>query len=307
MSTLRISIITPCLNRAGFIAEAIESVLAQDYPDVEHIVVDGGSTDGTLGILAKYPHLTVVSEPDSGLYDALNKGIAMAGGEVIGLLNSDDFYAPGILAGIAARFEADPAMDMVSGGAVVFEEQRGGRHLSNDYSGPEFSRLSLEQITVGVPVINARFFRRSLFARVGPFDTAYRIAADRELLLRLSVLGVKQDVVDGVVYHYRRHGESLSINRTSREVSGIIAEHLNMAETYLRRADLPAPVRRACRRWHVSETVEGLESAIRDGDLRRAAGYGWRGWRRNPLWPFAAAAAVIRKLVRAVARRCHGR
>ena len=87
---MRLSIITPTLNRAHFLEEAIESVRAQDFPDCEHLIVDGGSTDGTLEMLARHPHLRVVSEPDRGLYDALNKGLRLGSGEIVGLLNSDD-------------------------------------------------------------------------------------------------------------------------------------------------------------------------------------------------------------------------
>ena len=89
-----ITIITPSLNRAKFIEEAIKSVLNQDYPPVEHIIMDGGSTDGTLDILNSYSHLTVISQPDHGMYDAINKGIRMAKGNIIGIRNSDDYYEP---------------------------------------------------------------------------------------------------------------------------------------------------------------------------------------------------------------------
>ena len=95
----KISIITPCLNRAHMVEDAIVSVIEQDYPNVEHIIVDGGSTDNTLEILRKYPTLRVVSEHDKGLYDGLNKGIRLATGEIIGHLNSDDLYAPDVFKG----------------------------------------------------------------------------------------------------------------------------------------------------------------------------------------------------------------
>src|SRR5689334_8323683 len=91
-----LSIITPCLNRSTYIADAVESVLKQDYHNFEHVIMDGGSTDPTLSILGRYPHLQVFSEKDQGMYHALNKGIAKVRGEVIALLNSDDVYEPGI-------------------------------------------------------------------------------------------------------------------------------------------------------------------------------------------------------------------
>src|SRR5271156_6128755 len=92
---MKISIITATLNRREFIGAAIESVLAQNYPEFEHWIIDGGSSDGTLDVLKRYPHLNVLSEPDRGVYDAWNKGIVRATGVVLGFLNSDDQYAPG--------------------------------------------------------------------------------------------------------------------------------------------------------------------------------------------------------------------
>ncbi len=112
MPPLKLSVVTVSLNQAAYIEANIRSVLAQAYPGVEHIVVDGGSTDGTLDILKRYPHLRWISEPDTGQSNALNKGIAMATGEIVGWLNSDDTYEPGAF---AAR-----------GGSVRRPEREGG-------------------------------------------------------------------------------------------------------------------------------------------------------------------------------------
>ena len=128
-----ISVVTPCLNSEDFIAESIESVLRQKHTAVEHIVVDGGSTDGTLDILAGHPHLRVVSEPDSGLYDAINKGFSLATGEVIAPPNADDVFLPDILSDVAARFSRDSALDMITGRARHFA----GSDIDNRSGSPE--------------------------------------------------------------------------------------------------------------------------------------------------------------------------
>ena len=123
--SLKISVVTAVFNRAGTVAEALASVRAQTWPNVEHIVIDGGSTDGTLPILqAHRGQLAVlVSEPDHGIYDALNKGIARATGEVVGFLHADDlFESPDSLAYVAAAF-ADPAVDAVYGDLVYVRQQ----------------------------------------------------------------------------------------------------------------------------------------------------------------------------------------
>ena len=114
------TILTPSFHRAGMIARAVESVLAQGEANFEHIIIDGGSTDGTLDVLKKYPHLKVISEPDQGMYDALNKGLRLARGRVIGLLNTDDTLAPNALAAVRAGFDADPQAAAMMGG-VAYE------------------------------------------------------------------------------------------------------------------------------------------------------------------------------------------
>src|SRR5689334_1693035 len=128
VSTPVFSVITPSFNRASLIEEAIASVQAQEMPDVEHIVVDGGSNDGTQELLAQFPHLRVVSEPDRGIYDALNKGFAMARGKIIALLNTDDSFAPGKFRKIAAAFE-DPAIMAVHAGSEIYEETPQGSRV----------------------------------------------------------------------------------------------------------------------------------------------------------------------------------
>jgi glycosyltransferase involved in cell wall biosynthesis len=106
-----ISIVTPCLNARSTIERSLQSVAAQGYPGLEHVVIDGQSTDGTLDVLKSFESqgaITLVSEPDSGLAEALNKGVGIAGGDVLGLLNADDLYLPRSLDRVAAAFRANP-------------------------------------------------------------------------------------------------------------------------------------------------------------------------------------------------------
>ena len=117
-----LSIITPCLNRGLFQKSFIESALRQDYWNVEHLVIDGASSDGTLEIAKRYPNLIVKSESDLGVYDAINKGIKMAHGDIIGLLNTDDVYASDIFGLVVQRLLQDPTAEALLGGVTVFEE-----------------------------------------------------------------------------------------------------------------------------------------------------------------------------------------
>src|SRR6266496_4607979 len=158
-----ISVVTPCLNRAAFVIQAIDSVQRQGYPHVEHIIVDGGSTDGTLELLVHYPHLVVSSQPDAGVYDALNRGIRLSHGQIIGFLNTDDMYEPDIFGSVAQRFLESPQIDAVVGGASIFV----GPSIREAEARASFPAVGqgelLVRATHGAPVFNAWFFRRRLF------------------------------------------------------------------------------------------------------------------------------------------------
>src|ERR1700730_3839092 len=118
----RISIVTSSYNQARFIARTIESVLAQDYPNIEHIVVDGMSTDGTADVLAGFPHLTVIREPDRGQADAINKGFRITTGQILGFLNSDDTLEPGALRSVADAIDPGAGRHIVMGRCRFIDE-----------------------------------------------------------------------------------------------------------------------------------------------------------------------------------------
>jgi len=306
----RVSIVTPSYNQGQFIEETIRSVLLQGYPDLEYIIIDGGSTDGSVEIIKKYEKYLAywASEPDQGVYDALNKGIRLAQGEIIGHLNSDDFYEENIFAEVAERFAADPQLDAVYGGAIVFEENaNGARRTVAEYLVPPDVELSFRNITVGVPIINARFFRKRVYAQIGLYDTRYRIAADRDFLLRAALAGVKSTHLGCLVYHYRQHPGSLTLNRLNVQRMKILSEHLGMAERYLQTDGVSSEARRYCRLWHARAATEGVVLALRKMRYLEAVRYGMRGWRYDLWWPIAFASFVIPKISRLPFRRYDGR
>jgi len=183
MSPPRFSIVTPSFNQARFLEENIKSVLDQQYPSVEHIVVDGGSTDGTVDILKRYPHLRWSSEPDRGQAHALNKGFHMATGEIIGWINSDDGYCAGALPEVARCFE-DPSVMVVYGDGI--EVDAGGNEIRSIISCGISARELIEYWKWEYEYIQASFFfRKTVFHAVGYLDEDLFYTMDHEFLIRL--------------------------------------------------------------------------------------------------------------------------
>ena len=219
-----VSVVTPSLDQGAYIEEAIRSVLEQDYPRVEHIVVDGGSTDGTLDVLSGFPHLRWVSEPDDGQAAAINKGFRMANGEILGWLNADDYLLPGaVSAAVEALTESGCAL--VHGG---WRQVREDGTTIKDVPVVPFDRLRQLEVANRVCQPGA-FFTREAYWAVGGVDESYRYAMDYELWLKL---GARFDVchVDRVQAAYRYHATSKSVGsyhafapetvRASREHGG---------------------------------------------------------------------------------------
>lgn len=180
---MKISIITIVYNRHYCIAECIKSVLEQRYPNVEHLVIDGGSTDGTQQEIVPYrKHLAYyVSEKDEGIFDALNKGVQNATGDVIGILNSDDlFYAPDTLNKVVEAFETSNADIVYAKGLFVDNKQPD--KIIRMYGSKPFKKRYL---TFGwIPLHTTIFVRKEVFAKYGMYNHGYKIASDYDISIR---------------------------------------------------------------------------------------------------------------------------
>lgn len=180
---MKISLLTVSFNSETTIKDTVESIQSQDYKDIEYIVVDGNSSDGTVGIIKSYDSLISkwISEPDKGIYDAMNKAIRMASGEVVGILNSDDFYYNNqILSQVAKEF-SDPSIDVVFGD-LVFVDPHDLNKAVRKYSS---ARWHPGKFAWGfMPAHPTVFIRRRYYEKFGLFKTDYKIAADYELLIR---------------------------------------------------------------------------------------------------------------------------
>jgi glycosyltransferase len=215
---LKISVITASFNRVDTIAQALASVQGQTWKQVEHIVIDGASTDGTLAVIeAQRDRLAaLLSEPDNGIYDALNKGFALSSGDVVGLMHSDDFYADErVLERVALAF-ADPAVDGVYGDLDYVAKADPPRIIRRWRSGTyQRSRLAYGWM----PPHPTLFLRRAVIERWGGFDTSFRIAADYDAMLRYLARGnIRLAYIPEVLVKMRVGGESnRSLSRILRK------------------------------------------------------------------------------------------
>jgi glycosyltransferase len=205
---MKISIVTAVYNREATIADALNSVHHQTYPHVQHIVQDGGSTDATLDIVRahKNDRIDLVSGRDSGIYDAINRGMQRAQGDVVGLMHSDDIFAhETVLAQIAHAFE-DPQVDCVYGDLQYVASGDTNRVIRHWKSG-DYSREILKR--GWMPPHPTFYLRRAILERLGDYDTSYQIAADYDAMLRwLWTGGIRPAYIPEVLVKMRVGGES---------------------------------------------------------------------------------------------------
>ena len=211
---MTVSIITVCYNSAATIEDTITSVLSQDYKNIEYIVIDGGSSDATLDIINKYREQIsiVISEPDKGIYDAMNKGIKNATGNIVGILNSDDFYeTKDVISEIVNNFDIDT--DIVFGN-LIFVKPENIKKITRFYSLPHFKAWKLR--FGWMPPHPATFIKKSVYDKYGLYKINYKISADYEVFVRfLLVNKVNFKHINKILVRMRDGGVSTSGLRSS--------------------------------------------------------------------------------------------
>lgn len=205
---MKISIITSVYNNETTIKDAIESVINQTYQDIEYVIVDGASSDGTVEIIKSYGDkiTTFVSEPDKGIYDGLNKGIGLATGDIVAFLHSDDLYATdSIVEQIAQEFKDDSSLDGVYGDLIYTPKDNTSKVLRY-WKSKEFDKSLLKK--GWMPAHPTLFLKRSVYEKYGKFDLGFKIAADYDFMLRILSDGIKVKYIPQVLYKMRVGGES---------------------------------------------------------------------------------------------------
>ena len=190
-----------------------------------------------------------------------------------------------------------PAINAVCGGMEVFEHGDGGeKRIIAQYMLPKDLELSFENVTTGPGITNARFFRKGVYEKIGLYETRFRIAADREFLIRATLAGIESIGIETVLYHYRAHSGSLTFSHNSPHRLRMLNEDLEIAEEHIRTTGKPEQVEPFCRSWHARTTAEAALRAVRERDYKLALGYAKRGRAYTPSWPVTFLAILLRRI-----------
>ena len=225
MKLPRITVVTPSFNQAQFLERTLNSVLSQGYADLEYLVLDGGSTDGSAAILERYADQLAFwrSAPDRGQAAALREGFARATGEVLCWINSDDTLERGALERVGRLFAERPEVDLVYGGLRSIDAH--DRRLFTQWAALDLPTLVYESAFTSQP---ASFWRRAVYEKAGGVDESYRFAMDYDLLIRMLLAGARPLKIRPVLASYRIHPATKSSNLqkvSAEEVARTIARH----------------------------------------------------------------------------------
>lgn len=257
----KVSIITVCLNSKKTIEQTIRSVLAQTYKNIEYLILDGKSTDGTVDIIKKYSGKIArwMSRPDGGLYSAMNQGISMSTGEIIGIINSDDFYTPDAVEKVVKLFCESDA-DLVYGDEMlVFKDGDIKKRESGDLTSLVY------KMCISHP---ATFVKKDMYITFGMFNERYRIAADYELILRLRANGAVMKKCPEILVYFRvgglSHTHTIECAEETKQISLMYLSKED-EEKYLPYIEQEYAYR--MRRIHIRKTKEDILSGTISGDL----------------------------------------
>lgn len=226
-----ITIITVVFNAENYLEQTIQSVVNQTYKNIEYLIIDGGSTDKTVDVIKKHERNITFwsSEPDKGIYDAMNKGIKKAKGEYIGLLNSDDYYEPDAVEIIVTQINKTPGADVLFGNVYILNEFLKKKKLQTNMNG-----VNLEKgFSISHPTV---FVKREVYLKYGVFDLSYQVAADYELLLRFYKKNCNFRYINKVITNFREGGMSYYNKNSVREQFRLQMKHTTPYNAYVVRA-----------------------------------------------------------------------
>lgn len=286
VSNSLISIITPTFQAGATLAETLESVVIQQDSDqqgeVEHFLIDAVSSDGTLEIAARFPHLKVISERDCGIYDGMNKGARLAQGDWLLFLQADDWLPDGTLEVYITAIRDHPDADIICGGAEAQRRDSGIWKTVWTVNDEVSKKLTLENIALREPMINARLIRRDCFLKLGGFSLEYSLASDRDFLLRAAREGVLQVEIPAMTYRYRWHAGSRTMTTGNALSNRLSEENLAIAKNHL--SDVGLIQKKVLIKWHSRLTVQAAMNALETPGLKGLLPAIIEGSRKNPFW-----------------------
>jgi len=273
MKLPRISIITPSYNQGQFLEETILSVLNQNYPNLEYMIIDGGSSDNSLEIINRYQHRLAywVSEPDRGQAEAINKGFARATGDIIAFLNSDDTYVAGALHAVGHYFENHRDCRWVCGHSLMYGLTEKAPHLLKVRVPRSLAEVLFSNIAA---ISTSSFWRREIAEQYGGFDVEYRYSFDMDLYARLVSNGERCEALDYPISTYRLHEDSKSVSELDsfkREVVAVRNKYLPHTSRWRVRREMMRERRREAGRrmyeaitcWRAGNRKAGIAAGLR--------------------------------------------
>lgn len=291
----KISIIMPVLNRVDTIQNAFDSIIKQNYANVELIVIDGGSTDGTLHVIQqneKHIHYWH-SKPDGSPVVAINLGIQQASGDIIAILMADDWYELGIFQKVAQLMMRHTDVEVFTcGGRIVCHDAKQELVIKHAYATPKRMQLNFRNICLDITsAICCRFIRPSLYQRIGvfqPYDPAGKpmFSNDKEWLMRAVLAQAKEMHVGCIGHNYLAHPESSTFGNNKNNIMRLCKEHMYLAELYLNRKNLSIKQRFLLMFWYNDQSARLLLYKFLQGDLYAVLRIAYDGLRKYTiLWP----------------------
>jgi glycosyltransferase involved in cell wall biosynthesis len=274
-----ISVVIPVFNGVKTIEKAILSIIEQDYPHVELLIFDGGSTDGTVDVIERYAAKIHYwqSKPDGGAYLSINAGSEQASGEVFAQLMADDWFEPGIFSAVSQAFVENPAADIVSCGGrfVRFEPQSQQYKTLQQYQETKVLELNFYNICFAIPAMSSRFIKKSLLDKISlfkPVDSYGKtiFSADREFLLRAIAYGAQSVTINRLGHTYLAHEDSATFGNNRKTQMKICGEHMAIAENYLVRNDLTPSQHAVLKYWYLDQSVRLLIFKLMSADFSAA-------------------------------------
>lgn len=300
-----ITIITPTFNAGSTLGDALKSVLCQYGADTEHLLMDACSTDRTLNEAKEYPHLVVRSEPDMGIYDGMNKGAALARGEWLLFLQGDDWLPQGTLEAYRRAIAENPEAEMICGNCEAVRESDGTWTQVWSVNNLGAKKLTVGNIALGEPMINARLIRRNFFWRLGGFSLEYQLASDRDFLLRAAETGIRQAEVAVPTYRYRWHAGSSTMTEGITLSENLRHENLLIAQRHQRLVTVED--KEAIRNWRAKLAIEKAMNAIEQPSVRSLLDAFLHGVSARLHWPISLCYEIIARLPGYVGRGCRTR